>query len=304
MSSLPPLGAIRAFEAAARHQSFTRAAAELGMTQAAVSYQIKVLEERIGEPLFLRGKGRVVLSEAGKRLAGPVGAAFASLRETFAAAREEAGGTLTISTVQTFAMHWLVPRLGRFRHERPHLAVSLDTQARLVDFAHEEVDVAIRSGLGPWPGLASHLIMRMNFAPMLAPDLIARLGAPRSPADLLRFPLIGVSDPWWETWFRAAGVPEPDLSGRTDVRLGSQQLEGSAAMAGQGVAILSPTFFADDLASGRLVQPFPLVCDDGHAYWLVYPEGRRNVPKIRAFREWACREAGIDDTPVATSAGA
>lgn len=289
--SLPPLAAIRVFEAAARHESFTRAAAELGMTQAAVSYQVKVLEERLGEPLFRRAGGRVVLSEAGRRLAGPVGAAFDSLRDAFARAREEASGTLTISTVQTFATHWLVPRLGGFRQERPNIAVALATEARLVDFAREEIDVGFRSGLGTWPGLVSHLMMRITFTPMLAPALIERHGMPQSPADLLGMPLIGVNDPWWTTWFREAGVPDVDLRGRTDVRLGSQQLEGSAAMAGQGVAILSPAFFRQELESGRLVQPFPLACDDGHAYWLVYPEGRRNVAKIKAFREWACREA-------------
>lgn len=293
MSSLPPLAAIRVFEAAARHESFTRAAAELGMTQAAVSYQIKVLEERTGEPLFLRGNGRVVLSEAGKRLSGPVGAAFEALRNAFATAREEASGSLTISTVQTFATHWLVPRLGSFRQQQPNLTVSLETQPRLVDFAREEVDVAFRSGRGPWPGLASHLMMPITFTPMLAPALIERLGIPLVPADLLRFPLIGVSDPWWATWFRNAGMADIDISGRSDVRLGSQQLEASAAMAGQGIAMLSPAFFHEELASGRLVQPFPLACEDGHAYWLVYPEGRRNVAKVRAFRDWACREAAL-----------
>ncbi|WP_293853796.1 LysR substrate-binding domain-containing protein [uncultured Alsobacter sp.] len=292
-SSLPPLTAVRVFEAAARHQSFTRAAGELGMTQAAVSYQIKVLEERVGQPLFLRAKGRVVLSDAGERLAGPVSRAFDDLRATFATVREEASGTLSISTVQTFATHWLVPRLGSFRAERPNLAVRLDTQPRLVDFAAEDVDVGIRSGTGPWPGLASHLLMRTTFTPMMAPSLIERLGRPDGPADLLRFPLIGVTDPWWLSWFRLAGVPEPTLSAQADVSLGSQQLEASAAMAGQGVAILTPGFFGEDLAAGRLVQPFDIVGDDGHSYWLVYPQARRHVPKIKAFRDWACRQARL-----------
>ncbi|MFO1149873.1 MAG: transcriptional regulator GcvA [Alsobacter sp.] len=290
MSALPPLAAVRVFEAAARHQSFTRAAQELGMTQAAVSYQIKVLEERVGQPLFLRSKGRVTLSDAGERLAEPVREAFGRLRDAFSSVREEASGTLSISTVQTFATHWLVPRLGSFRQERPHLAVRLETQSRLVDFASEDIDVAIRSGLGDWPGLSAHLLMRTTFTPMLAPSLMDRLGRPESPAELARFPLIGVTDPWWRSWFRLAGVPDPALAGQADVRLGSQQLEASAALAGQGVAILTPAFFREDLATGRLVQPFDLEGDDGHSYWLVYPEARRLVPKIQAFRDWASRQ--------------
>lgn len=300
MLPLPPLTAIRVFEAAARHQSFTRAAAELGMTQAAVSYQIRILEERLGQPLFLRTRGRVVLSEAGRSLSGPVSAALDQLRTAFAAARGEAGGTLAISTVQTFATHWLVPRLGRFRERHPGLAVRLDTQQRLVDFATEEIDLAIRSGTGQWPGLAAHLLLPTNFSPILAPALIERFGPVETPADLLRLPLIGPSDPWWLTWFTAAGIADPGLSTRTDIRLGSQQLEASAALAGQGVAILTPAFFRDDLAAGRLVQPFSLVCDDGHGYWLVYPRERRNVPKIKAFRDWACAEA---PPPTAPSGG-
>lgn len=293
MSPLPPLPAIRVFEAAARHQSFTRAAEELGMTQAAVSYQIKILEERVGQALFLRTRGRVVLSTAGERLAGPVGEAFGQLRQAFASVREETGGTLSISTVPTFATHWLVPRLGSFRQERPNLAVKLAIEGRLVDFAGEDVDVAFRTGRGEWPGLAAHLILPTTYTPMVAPALVERVGLPQSPADLLRFPLIGITDPWWPSWFRLAGVPDPVLPDQADVQLGSQQLEASAVMAGQGVAILTPGFFGKDLAAGRLIQPFDIVGDDGHSYWLVYPQSRRHVPKIKAFREWVCRQAGV-----------
>lgn len=267
------------------------------MTQTAVSYQIKVLEERMGQPLFLRTRGRVVLSEAGERLAAPVREAFDQLRQAFAAVRDEAGGTLSISTVPIFATHWLVPRLGSFREQRPQLAVKVDVQPRVIDFSAEDIDVAIRSGGGNWPGLVAHRLMKAKFTPMLAPSLIARLGPLSDPADLLRFPLIGAKDPWWTSWFRLAGVPDPVLSGQADVDLGTQQLEGSAAISGQGVAILTPSFFAEDLAAGRLVQPFDLVGDEGHCYWLVYPHGRRHVPKIRAFKEWACRQAGAADEP-------
>lgn len=292
MSALPPLTAVKVFEAAARHGSFTRAAEELGMTQASVSYQIKVLEERVGTPLFLRQSRRVVLSEAGERLAGPVREAMELLRSAFAASQDSAGGVLSISSVQTFATNWLVPRLGRFRERQPGVAVRLDLQSNMVDFTREAIDVGIRSGRGQWPGLCAHLLMQGRFTPMLSPALLAKLGPLKEPADLLNLPIIGPTDPWWPSWFTAAGVESHGLAAKPDLRLGTQHLEASAAMAGQGVALLTPDFFQSELANGTLVQPFDLICEDGHGYWLVYPEARRNVAKIRAFREWICSEAG------------
>jgi LysR family glycine cleavage system transcriptional activator len=289
-SQLPPLAAVRAFESAARHLSFTKAAAELGMTQAAVSYQIKVLEERVGVPLFLRGPRQVALSEAGQRFAPAVTEAFGLLREAYAGVRNVAEGMLVISTIQTFASNWLARRLGAFQMAHPSLAVRLDTQSRMVDFSREEVDVGIRSGGGKWPGLAIHLLFRADFTPMLSPRLADSIGGIKAPADLLRLPILDPGDPWWTRWFTAAGVAADDLARRPGSSLGSQASEGSAATAGQGVAILTPALFAAELADGRLIQPFDLICDDGHSYWLVYPEARRNVPKIRAFRDWLLAE--------------
>jgi LysR family glycine cleavage system transcriptional activator len=287
---LPPLSAVRAFEAAARHASFTKAAEELGMTQAAVSYQIKVLEERVGVPLFLRRPRQVVLTEAGQRLAPAVTEAFAVLAEAYAAVRTGGQGTLAISTVQTFASNWLARHLGSFQLAHPSIAVRLDTASHLVDFSREEKDVAIRSGGGKWPGLEAHLLFRADFTPMLSPQLAASIGGVKEPADLLRLPVLDPSDRWWTQWFAAANVPADELARRPGSSMGSQASEGSAAMAGQGVAILTRALFAAELADGRLIQPFDLVGDDGHAYWLVYPEARRNVPKIRAFREWLLAE--------------
>jgi LysR family glycine cleavage system transcriptional activator len=290
MTALPPLPAIRVFEAAARHQSFTRAASELGMTQAAVSYQIKLLEERVGTPLFLRRPRQVVLTDAGRRLAAAATEAFAILGDAYAAARGDAEGTLCVSTVVTFASNWLARHIGSFQMAHPSLAVRLDTADRVVDLARGDADVGIRSGGGTWPGLVSHQLMRADFTPMLSPKLAESIGGVREPADLLRLPILDPSDPWWRQWFAAAGVAADSLLGRPDSRMGSQAYEGNAAMAGQGVAILTRSFFRADLAEGRLIQPFDLVCDDGHAYWLVYPEQRRNVAKVRAFRDWLLAE--------------
>jgi LysR family transcriptional regulator, glycine cleavage system transcriptional activator len=287
---LPPLAAVRAFEAAARHGSFTKAANELGMTQAAVSYQIKVLEDRIGAPLFLRKPRQIALTDVGQRLAPAVSDAFELLSAAYAAARTGARGTLVISTLATFAANWLARRLGSFQIAHPSLAVRLETADHMVDFSREEVDIGIRSGDGNWPGLAIHRLFNADFTPMLSPKLLASDGPVETPADLLSLPLLDPGDPWWAHWFAAANVPVESLESRPGASLGAQTYEGNAAIAGRGVAILTPAFFADELADGRLVRPFDLVCTDGHAYWLVYPETRRNAPKIAVFRDWILAE--------------
>jgi LysR family transcriptional regulator, glycine cleavage system transcriptional activator len=292
VSSLPPLSAIRVFESASRHASFTKAAEELGMTQAAVSYQIKMLEERVGAPLFLRMPRQVKLTELGEQLAPSITEAFETMRTAFATLREDAEGVLTISSVATFAANWLVQRLGSFQMEHPLLAVRLDTNDRLIDFTQSEVDLAIRTGTGNWPGLVSHELIKAQFTPMLSPKLAASIGGVREPADLLRLPAIDASDPWWRLWFEAAGVPDPQVRGNTQNRLGAQHLEGRAATAGLGMGILTPAFHTAEVAAGLLIQPFDLLCDDGRSYWLVHPESRRNVPKIRAFRAWIMGELG------------
>jgi LysR family transcriptional regulator, glycine cleavage system transcriptional activator len=295
MSDLPPLSAIRAFEAAARHESFTKAAAELGMTQAAVSYQVKLLEDRLGAPLFLRLPRRVVLSETGKRLAPSVGEAFQRLRAAFAAMRETADGVLSITAINTFATNWLVPRLGAFQVAHPGIAVRIDPSGRMVDFAREEFDLGIRGGRGVWPGLKAHLLMPVEFTPMCSPELLARSERLKTPADLLELPLLDWRDDWWRQWFALAGIPDPKPARRPAIEIDSQVMLGRAAMAGQGIAILTPAFFAAEIAAGRLIQPFDLVArgdsDSVHSgYWLVYPEERRNSPKIRAFRDWILAE--------------
>lgn len=293
---LPPLTAIRVFEAAARHASFTKAAAELGMTQAAVSYQIKLLEERVGAPLFLRKPRQVTLTEAGHRLAPAVSEAFIILSEAYAATRSGSRGTLSISTVLTFASNWLARHIGSFQMQYPEIAVRLDTSSHMVDFAREEVDVGIRSGDGNWPGLARHLLFRAEYTPMLTPKLAESIGGIREPADLLKLRILDPGDVWWRRWFALAGVPPQSLDGRPDASMGSQAYEASAAMAGQGVAILTRAFFTAELAEGRLIQPFDLLGYDGHGYWLVYPEQRRNLPKIKAFREWILDELDCADS--------
>jgi len=292
MRRIPPLAAVRVFEAAARHENFTAAAAELGMTQAAVSYQIKLLEERLGAPLFRREKRRVMLTDAGRRAAPQITRAFDAIDSAFGAIRVEDEAVLTVSTSNTFANTWLAWRLGSFQMNHPDMAVRLLTSDALTDFAGEEVDVAIRSGRGGWEGLVVEKLLAIDFTPMCSPDFLRRHGI-ATPADLLRVPQISPHDPWWPHWLREAGVDTPE-GRRGGVRLDSQAHEGHAAMAGQGVAMLTPFFWRNDLAEGRLVRPFDQVSTRGFAYWLCYPEGRRNVPKIRRFRDWLMAELARD----------
>jgi len=293
MRRLPPLAAVRVFEAAARHENFTAAAAELGMTQAAVSYQIKLLEERLGVALFRREKRRVLLTEAGRRAAAPVSRAFDAIDGAFADLRAEDEGLLSVSTSNTFANTWLAWRLGAFQMTHPEMAVRLETTDALTDFAADEVDVAIRAGRGPWPDLVQEKLVAIDFTPMCSPDFLARHPI-LAPADLLHLPQISPHDPWWPHWLREAGVDVPSGPPRAGVRLDSQAHEGHAAMASQGVAMLTPFFWRNDLAQGRLVRPFEQVSTRGYAYWLVYPEHRRTVPKIKRFREWLLAELARD----------
>jgi LysR family glycine cleavage system transcriptional activator len=289
MARLPPLAAVRVFEAAARHQNFTQAAAELGMTQAAVSYQIRLLEERLGTSLFARIKGRVSLTEAGRRIAPLVASAFETLEDAFSGLVAEDQALLSLSAAQTLATCWLAPRLGRFQVRHPSLAVRLSTDNRLVDFSTGEFHAAIRVGRGDWPGLKCHFLFRMYFSPICTPDFVAAHGLAR-PEQLLDIPRLSPRDDWWADWLADLGLDAPSEAKDSGLVLDNQVMEANAAFAGAGVAMMTPLFWRDELASGRLVQPFPHAHVTDRSHWLVYPEGRRNQPKIAAFRDWLLAE--------------
>jgi len=286
MSRTVPLNALRVFEAAARHGSFTRAGVELGMTQTAVSYQVKLLEETLGETLFLRQPRQVALSEAGERLLPKVAEGLGKLAEAIADLRGASEQKLHIHSTPTFALQWLSRTLGDFQLRHPNVAVRLSTSQDVIDFAKDEADVAIRWGKGDWPGLECHRVMRMNFTPMLSPALSESIGGVKTPADLLKLPIVSARDIWWRTWFSAAGIDDPDLERYPPNELGTQTIDAQIAIAGQGVAILNPGHFRAEVAAGQLFQPFELTCNDGRDYWLAYPQNRRSIPKIRAFRDW------------------
>jgi len=285
MPQLPPLAAVRVFEAAARHENYSRAAEELALTQAGVSYQIKLLEERLGAQLFLR-KGRgIALTELGRRIAPRVSEAFAMLDDAFSAVRAENEAVLNITVSGTFATNWLAPRIGDFNIARPELAVRLDVTNTLVDIAASEFDIAIRGVATPTPGLVSDFLVHQMFAPMATPDFLARHPL-RTPADLLKVPRISPGDIWWDRWFSLFDDVSYRSPGHTGGLSDSQAVDGTAAMAGHGVAVLSPARFSQASATVQLVQPFPELAVDSRAYWLVYPEHKRRLAKVRAFREW------------------
>lgn len=286
MSRQFPLNALRVFEAAARHMSFTKAGEELGMTQTAVSYQVKLLEENIGEPLFIRKARQVSLTEAGEKLAPKVAEAFNTLKEAVDGVRDAPDATLTIHSTATFASRWLSRHLGAFQLEHPSIAVRLDTSSSLIDFSQSDCDVAIRWSKDNGKGLIYHQLLRGVYTPMLHPSLADSIGGLHKPEDLLRLRIIDPGDIWWSQWFKEVGVENPGLDRYPRSRLNVQAFEAAAAIASQGVAMLTPELYADEIALGRLYQPFEHLSSEGKNYWLVYPENRRNIRKIRLFRDW------------------
>ncbi len=296
---LPPLNALRAFEAAARHLSFTRAAAELHVTQTAISHQIKALEERLGVRLFRRLPRGLLLTEAAQRLLPPVRDAF----DQIAAATERlaAGGasaTLTVSVLPSFAAKWLVPRLGRLRAAHPDLDLRISASSELVDFARDDVDVGIRMGSGVYPGLRVERLFGEALVPVCSPLLREGPHPLLRPEDLAHHVLLHDEDyAGWELWLRLAGVPGV-LARRGPVFTDSGMVVQAAAE-GQGVALARRVLAAGDLAAGRLVQPFDVSIPHDLAYYLVCPEATAEQPKIAAFRSWLLaesqREARADD---------
>jgi LysR family transcriptional regulator, glycine cleavage system transcriptional activator len=293
MRQIPPLAAVRVFEAAARHGNFTRAAEELGMTQAAVSYQIKLLEERLGEALFARQGRAVVLSDLGRRIAPQITGAFDALGEAFASVRTESESVLTVAAPRTLATNWLAARLGAFQLLRPELAVRLLVSDEMVDLQGGDADLALRGAPGPMLGLCAHFLMRMTVTPLASPAFLTKHPPVAAPTDLLRLPRISPEDDWWDLWFDAALGEAGDHGQASGIRFDSQVLDGNAAIAGHGVAILSPPMWQPAIDAGLLVQPLPHYTLYRNSFWLMYPEAKRNLPKIRAFRDWLLAEIAV-----------
>lgn len=287
---LPSLAAIRAFEAAARLGSFTRAGSELGTSSASVSYHVRQLEAQIGVTLFLRHPHRVTLTEAGALIAGEAGKAFAGLRASFARAAEIDETWLSLTTLPTFGTSWLTPRLGLFRAAHPDILVELDVSETAEDLSAGRFDVAIRNGDGRWPGLRTIELFPSLFMPLCVPALkeaAARIADPRTP---LAVPLLGRPD-WWTLWYRALGWEQGPPPARFGTSFSAEHLDVAAALAGHGVVIASPILFRAEILSGRLVPAHDKVVPAGRSFWLSYPVSRQHSRKIALFRDWLCAEA-------------
>jgi LysR family glycine cleavage system transcriptional activator len=281
-----PLNALRVFEVVARLENFSRAAEELGMTQTAVSYQIKTLEDYLGDAVFIRRPRALQLTETGRSLLPKVAEAFSLLSEAVQQARGATEETLDIHSPPTFASHWLARHLGEFQLEHPSVAVRLVRGGAPDVEPPPPTDVAIRIGASPWHGLICHPILRLTYTPMLNPKLADGIGGITSPADLMKLPWISNGKDLWGDWFRAAGLDPVGIKQMQLDAYGALDLEASAAVAGHGVAMLSPFLFSAELAAGRLVQPFDLALEDTKTYWLCYPPARRNAAKVKAFTAW------------------
>ena len=291
---LPPLAALRALEAAARHRSFTRAAAELNVTQSAISHQIRHLEALWGLELFARGARPLALTESGAALAPLARDFFQRLGETLETLRaDDERGALRISMLESFAVRWLVPRLSDFRARQPEIDVWISTKEERVDFAAEGVDLAIRLGHGGYSGLHSTLLLREYIFPVCSRALIERLGNPKEPAELARFPLLLVQEefsrPWWEVWLEAAGVEAVPLDQGT--RFANSNMALQAAIDGQGVALVRSAHLEGDPAALGLVKLFEVYCPSELAYYLLCPQGTEARPRIAAFRDWILAQA-------------
>jgi LysR family glycine cleavage system transcriptional activator len=283
---LPPLNALRAFEAAARHLSMKDAADELCVTPGAVSQLIKTLESDLGVALFRRANRAIFLTQAAQDYLPAIRNAFRQIREATQRIGSSAdSGILTVSTTTYFASTWLLPRLESYRNACPDIDLQLRTGRGLADFVRDGVDVAIRHGLGRYPGLVSERLFALEMAPVAAPSLAARHPAPSGPRDLLSWPNVHDADRKdWSLWFQAQGIE--DFGPPRGPAFDDPGLLLQAVLAGQGAGLVPVAMAAKAIEAGRLIRLAGRVWPAAFAYYLVYPETSVRSPKIAAFRDW------------------
>ncbi len=296
---LPPLNALRAFEASGRHLSFAKAADELGVTPPAISHQVRQLEDHLGVPLFRRMTRQVALTDAGRAALEPMTEAFDRLAEAVALLEErDDSGVLTVSVAPSFAALWLVPRVEQFTAKHPDIDLRIAANMALSDFADDGVDAAIRYGRGNYPGLSVVQLSQESIAPMCSPDLLKGPHPLNGPQDLAHHTLLhddstvslGQS-PDWRLWLRLAGHADIDASRGPRFSFPDHALQ--AAVRGQGVILGRLSLAGDDLAAGRLVRPFGDALPTEFGYYLVHPDAKPLPPKVAAFRAWVLSETGL-----------
>jgi len=296
---LPSLNAVKAFEAAARSSSFTRAAEELFVTPGAVSQQVKALETELGLRLFNRERQRLVITEAGREYLVVVRDALDQIAVgTERLTRRQHSGVLTVSVSRDFAAKWLVNRLGRFAEAHPEIDLRVAASEHHVDFAFEDVDLAVRHGDGRWPELEVERLCDERLFAVCSPKLIRGRNRVISVSDLLKFPLLRLDD-WtnWGRWFEAAGVTAEARSGPV---LNRASMLIDAAIDGQGVALARTALAAWDLIHGRLVRPVDVSVAMPNTYWVVCPKATASTTKTANFKQWLLAEAEDDARRLAT----
>ena len=292
MPVLPPLNALRAFEAAARLSSATKAAEELHVTQAAVSHQIRLLEDSLGVELFRRLPRGLMLTDEGQLLLQPLSEAFDQIAGAVERIRgRAASGVLSVTAPPSFAGGWLVPRLIRFQALHPEIEVHIHSSPRLVDLAREPIDIGIRYGRGNWPGVNALRLMDEDIFPVCAPGMLEAERPLRRPSDLKHHTLIH-NDRFpddWQRWLSAAGVRGIDpFRGPT---FDTTSLTHEAAATGLGIAIGRTRLTHRELESGRLIAPFSINLPEEYAYYICSAPNRHDQPKARAFCQWIKEEA-------------
>lgn len=291
---LPNLAALRAFEAAARHGNFSRAAEEIHVTHGAISHQVRALEEEMGVALFARRGKRVAITPEGERFAITLRKALSDIAAAAAALQAEAKQTrLTVTALPSFAARWLSPRLGRFIEQHPDMEVMLQSSSQLTDFVRESVDIGIRFGRGNYPGLAVEKIMDDYYYPVVSP-CFNRGKLPRTPHKLMQHPLLRCEMEPWTPWFRAAGLDFLEPSGGLVFQDSSMLVR--AAVEGHGIALARHVLAASDVESGKLVRLFDIEVKCPQSYYLVCPPDALRKPQVLAFRNWLLKEMGKLET--------
>jgi LysR family glycine cleavage system transcriptional activator len=288
---LPPLNALPSFEAAARHLSFSKAADELHVTHGAVSRAIRNLEQHLGTQLFVRSVRAVRLTPMGAAYAADVRQILDQLAAATLSTTGQQSPMLNVSTLDTLASKWLVPRLFRFRRRYGDIDVRLSTSEKLADFVSDGIDIAIRYGRGRYPGVISELLMKEDVFPVCSPKLLEGPQPLRTPGDLKHHTLI--HDYFhidWASWLKMAGIQ--DVDPHRGPSFHSSEHVVQAAVQGEGVALGRSALVADDLATGRLVRPFALSLPAELAYYVVYPPAALKQNKVKVFRDWLMEEAG------------
>ncbi len=290
---LPPLNSLRAFEAAARHLSFTKAAEELFVTQAAISHQIKALEDFLGVQLFIRRNRKLLLTDEGQLYWPKIRDIFEKLvNATEQVKAQGATGSLTVCVIPTFATLWLIPRLAEFGELHPEIEVRIKASDVEVDFVREDIDIAIYYGKGEYDGLCCDVLFEEHLTPVCSPDFPQKKNL-KTPEDLKNVTLLhDATTEEWRTWLKSAEVTGVNLDHGPVFSHSGMVLQ--AARHGQGIAMGHSVLSQMDIETGRLIAPFDIVVDSGHSYDLVCPENSYDRPKVVAFREWLLSKVNED----------